>query len=66
MVNNCFSCGREFDCAEIACFSGSRGPSYDYCACDSCRKAWLVGTFEMFGKFEVRETEYIKNDVLVK
>ena len=57
----CPYCGREFDYSDIACHAGSRGPSYNYHACNLCKKAWLIGTFERFGKYEVRETKYLEN-----
>jgi len=59
---HCPICGAEFDNIDIACFFGARGPSYCYCACSKCKKAWEIGQFK-FGSTAIgrREVKYIEN-----
>ena len=59
---HCPICGLEFDTIELAVFFGARGPSYSYCACSKCKKAWEIGQFK-FGstKIERREVKYVEN-----
>jgi formate dehydrogenase maturation protein FdhE len=60
---HCPICGREFDFTEPVVFFGARGPTYSYCNCSKCKRAWEIGQFK-FGstKIERREVEYIENN----
>ena len=56
---HCSYCGREFDYMDLAVFFGARGPTYAYCACTKCKKAWEIGQFKFRStKIERREVEY--------
>ena len=57
-IDRCPVCDGEFDVEEMACFNGSRGPSFNYCSCSRCRRAFEVGNLEFRGKAEWREVEY--------
>jgi hypothetical protein len=58
---HCPICGTEFDIVDIACFFGARGPSFCYCACSTCKKAWDIEEFK-FGSTAIgrREVEYVE------
>lgn len=59
---HCPICGREFDIMEPAVFFGARGPSYAYCACCKCKKAWEIGQFKFRSTdIERRGVEYFEN-----
>ena len=61
---HCPLCGRKFEIVDIAVHWDARGPSYCYCACTHCKKAWEIGQLKyMSSKIERREVKYIDIDV---
>ena len=55
----CPICGRPWDCMEPAVHMDARGPSYSYCACNHCQKAWELGQFRrMDTTISIREVQY--------
>ena len=61
---HCPICGREFDIVDLAVHMDARGPSYCFCACSNCKRAWEIGQFKrMSTKIERREVEYGDIDV---
>ena len=59
---HCPICGREFDNVDLAVHMGARGPSYSYCGCSRCKKAWEIGQFRSGStRIERREVEYIED-----
>jgi hypothetical protein len=56
---HCPICGREFDIVDLAMHWDARGPSYSYCACRKCKRAWEIGQLRyMCGEIERREVKY--------
>jgi len=56
---HCSVCGRKFDIVEFAVHWDARGPSYSYCACSKCKKAWHIGQLKWKStKIERREIKY--------
>ena len=58
---HCPQCGAEFDFTDMAVHMDARGPSYSYCACSWCKRAWEIGQLH-FMSFETerREVEYME------
>ena len=60
----CPICRREFDVLDLAVHMDARGPSYSYCACSTCKRAWEIGQFKRGStKIERREVEYKDIDI---
>jgi len=59
---HCPVCGQEFDYEEMVAYNGARGPTYSYCACSKCKKAWEIGQLR-FGSTQIerRAVEYYEN-----
>ena len=56
---HCPICGREFDIMEPAVHMDARGPSFAYCACNICKKAWEIGQFRRGDTtVGIREVDY--------
>ena len=61
---HCPICGREFDIVDLAVHMDARGPSYSYCACSTCRRAWEIGQLKRGSTIiERREVEYEDIDI---
>jgi len=57
-------CGRKLDIFDLAVHMDARGPSYSFCACSRCKRAWEIGQFKrMSTKIERREVEYKDIDI---
>lgn len=56
---HCSECGEEFDYEELVAYFGTMGPTYCYCACTRCKKAWEIGQLRHgTQEIERREVEY--------
>ena len=61
---HCPICGQEFDIEDLLVHIDARGPSYCFCACCNCKRAWHIGQFKRGStKIERREVEYRDIDV---
>jgi formate dehydrogenase maturation protein FdhE len=53
---HCPICGQKFDKRELAVHFGSRGPTYLYCACSKCKRAWEIGQLR-HGTWDIERKE---------
>ena len=61
---HCSICGREFDIVDLVVHMDAWGPSFSYCSCLKCKRAWEIGQFKRgSNKIERREVEYKDVDI---
>ncbi|UCD13658.1 MAG: hypothetical protein JSW60_08890 [Thermoplasmatales archaeon] len=61
---HCPICGRKFDIDDLAVHMDARGPTYSFCVCSKCKRAWEIGQLKRGStKIERREVEYKDIDI---
>ena len=61
---HCPICGRKFDIVDLVVHMDTRGPSYSYCSCITCKRTWEIGQFKRGStNIERREVEYKDIDI---